>query len=628
MRHAMFAKGAVMQLVRIVQGLTGPHRLAVITVASLSLLLPTVMVWTSSVPRYRVLVRGIRPKSDVQAITCELEKRGVVYQLSEGGRTVSVPEEKHTEALDHLNRESLITRHQDQSLRDFVEKQPSIGLYPEIQKMQRLRLLEMDIARTIAMYDSVEYARVHITEPRETFFKNDATPVTASVFVDVAPGKQLSSDQVMTIKALVSHAVEGLSPMNITLCDSSGSDYSRPATRVVSAPVTPSLARELEFARLAEAILEEKVSEHLLRLFGPEAFAASVTVEMETTQSHVDAALAGPASGAMVCELVTENGGRKDSGGNAAGPIPGRSTRARGIETHARVRRLSVSILVDSRSLPDGKLSGSLQAVLQEDVKAAVGFSTTRGDSLSILAAPFHRSVSQGVRVHPSAGPVESPPTNRVRTEGVLLASVSAKNVGAAAGWAERSKRSACVVAGHFPRETDGGLPAPSAKKIPHPGAAAGAVSLVISNFQAFWAGQIIVLVFVLGVLVRHMGGPPGSSLLGPERLYPVRLDQILSVRPIRKIPVPPLESYVGRQECDLSGALAGTDASSLVLVLRTATDPVRQMILSQLTPERSKEVAAMLATQGPVPLARVEEARRRLTELLAGSPAKRGRIA
>src|SRR5690606_29769861 len=74
---------------------------------------------------FRVLARHIRMKGDVKAITTELEKQGVPYQLSDGGRTISVPEAHFEQASRQISKEKLYPRTREQDLRDVMEKSGS-----------------------------------------------------------------------------------------------------------------------------------------------------------------------------------------------------------------------------------------------------------------------------------------------------------------------------------------------------------------------------------------------------------------------------------------------------------------------------------------------------------------------
>lgn len=524
---------------------------------------------------FRVLARGIRMKGDVKAITTELEKQGVPYQLSDGGRTISVPEQHFELASRQMSKEKLYPRTREQDLRDVMEKSGSLSMMPDMQRLQHQRLQELEIARTISMYDAVEFARVHISQPHETVFRgHDHAPVTASIFLELSPGRKLSSDQVAAIKSLVSHSVEGLSPVNITLCDSQGTDYSSCASRPTTAPVAAATVRELELAQMVETVVLGKVTDQMSRLFQPDTYAASVTAELEMTQVSVRAAvpLAQEGLGTMAQQVAYR------PGADVA------VAQMKNIETRGRIRRLSISVLVDSRSLPTGCLDPGLRTTVETGIKAAVGFSLQRGDALSVLAAPFVRQLA-------SSAPKS-------------LASEDAKVC-------QVSKRAAAVV------RSVGRALTPDSR-------ATGALAFVAENFNVLWISQVLILIFMLTLLVNQVGGAGGGTR-GEHGMYPVRVDQLLGGQCAkgRKPTARCLESLLSRADRDVEKALAQCDEHTLSVILRSGAESLRKAVLARLPAERAQELTERVAATGPVPLGIVEQAQVTLADLLVSAPPK-----
>lgn len=561
----------------------------------------TMLAHTSASDGFRVLARGIRLKGDVKAITTELEKQGVSYQLSDGGRTISVPEGNFELASRQISKEKLYPRNREQDFREAMEKSSSLTMLPDMQRLQHQRIQEMEIARTISMYDSVEFARVHISQPHETMFRGpEAAPVTASIFLELSPGRKLSNDQVAAIKALVSHSVEGLSPSNITLCDSQGADYSTCGTRQTTAPVATNNLRELELAQLVETVVLGKVTDHMGRLFEPDTFAASVTAELEMSQVSMrpaaqaqNADLRGGGDGERTTMLRSGGGEERTT---LLSPPDAVSAQLRSVESRGRIRRLSISVLVDSRSLTDGRLDPALRATVEAGIKAAVAFSSQRGDTLSVLAAPFirHRP-NPGYAMVASVAP---PRADRARDDAVQRA-------GSRAASAVREVGRALI---------------PDSR-------ASGALSFVAANFNVLWVSQVSILMFMLALLVRQLGGA-GSGTRGEHSMYPVRLDQLLtsgvtgctkSRRPTARC----LESLLSRADRDVEGALAQCDEDTLSVILRSGAESLRAAVLKRLPGERARELTERVAVTGPVPLGQVEQAQVRLADLLVAAPLK-----
>ncbi|MFP3663036.1 flagellar basal body M-ring protein FliF, partial [Burkholderia sp. SIMBA_043] len=65
------------------------------------------------------------------------------------------------------------------------------------------RGLEGELARSIESMHTVQHARVHLAMPRQSLFVRERQPPTASVLLNVYPGRSLSDAQVSAISWLV-----------------------------------------------------------------------------------------------------------------------------------------------------------------------------------------------------------------------------------------------------------------------------------------------------------------------------------------------------------------------------------------------------------------------------------------
>jgi flagellar M-ring protein FliF len=80
------------------------------------------------------------------------------------------------------------------------------------------------VEQHIEALDEIDSASVQITMPEEELFTELQDPVTASVIIAPAPGSSIreSRSRIQGIERLVQFAVEGLTPENITITDTSG----------------------------------------------------------------------------------------------------------------------------------------------------------------------------------------------------------------------------------------------------------------------------------------------------------------------------------------------------------------------------------------------------------------------
>jgi flagellar M-ring protein FliF len=88
--------------------------------------------------------------------------------------------------------------------------------------------LETELAHTIASLRPVDGARVHIALPRQSAFVRDRRSGSASVFVQLKPGRRLEQEQVQAIVNLVASSIPELEANQVTVVDQQGRLLSSP----------------------------------------------------------------------------------------------------------------------------------------------------------------------------------------------------------------------------------------------------------------------------------------------------------------------------------------------------------------------------------------------------------------
>ncbi len=104
--------------------------------------------------------------------------------------------------------------------------QPHLGVTEFAEKVNYQRALEGELSRTIGRLDAVDSARVHLVVPQPALFTSQQKEATASVVLQLKPGRRLDPSQIQGISSLVASSVEGLKPANVTIMDSAGATLS------------------------------------------------------------------------------------------------------------------------------------------------------------------------------------------------------------------------------------------------------------------------------------------------------------------------------------------------------------------------------------------------------------------
>src|SRR4029450_5268838 len=122
-----------------------------------------------------------------------------------------------------------------------------------------------ELARTISNLQPVEGARVHLALPRQSAFVRDRRPPSASVFLQMKPGRRLESEQVTAIVNLVASSIPELEADQVTVVDQQG--------RLLSAPEgndeMAAREKQLEIARGMEERYTSRVEQLLAPLVRP-----------------------------------------------------------------------------------------------------------------------------------------------------------------------------------------------------------------------------------------------------------------------------------------------------------------------------------------------------------------------
>jgi flagellar M-ring protein FliF len=168
---------------------------------------------------YQPLFVGLSTE-DASMIVAKLKEQKIPYKLGMGGTTVSVPKEKLSDVRLVLASLNSLPGSGGVGLELFDKT--NYGMTEFMQNINYKRAIQGELTRTINQMPEIKASRVHIAIPEKTLFTDREKEVTASVFLQIKPGKSLSRDQVGGIVQLVAGSIEGLKAENVVLIDSSG----------------------------------------------------------------------------------------------------------------------------------------------------------------------------------------------------------------------------------------------------------------------------------------------------------------------------------------------------------------------------------------------------------------------
>ncbi len=385
-------------------------QIAVGVIAVLAVIVGLVYLIVSSNSRsdYAVLYNELSAQ-DAGKIAEKLKESKVQYKLEDGGSTILVPKDQVYETRIQLASEGL----PESNLVGYeIFDNTNLGMSDFVQKLNYRRAMEGELARTINSLEEVKSSRVHIVIPEKALFKEDQKEPTASVTLQLKPGKTISNASILGIQNLIAKSVEGLNPDNVTIIDYRGKIISQEAIDKNS--IAGLTASQQQMQMQTDQYLTQKVQSLLDNVLGAENSSAKVTSDLNFTQIERTITDYDPNRQVIRSEQnITEKSQATDSlnfpAVNSAKDqsntitnyeIP--QTVERIVNEVGNINRITVSVLVNGKTQiveKNGTKTLEYTPRTSEEleqltlaVKNAVGFDPLRNDQISVLNVPFDNS--------------------------------------------------------------------------------------------------------------------------------------------------------------------------------------------------------------------------------------------
>jgi flagellar M-ring protein FliF len=355
------------------------------------------------------------------SITQALDAAGIKYQAQGDGSTIMVPRDKVASARLMLAGKGLPTA--DSVGYEIFDSQNALGQTDFVQQLNMKRATEGELARTIRALDGVTFARVHLVLPERQLFQDAVDQASASVTIGVG-AREPSSDQVRAVQNLVAGAVPDLKPERVVVIDQHGKTLSGESDSAAGGKAAQDAKQGIEDS------IRARVKNLVEGVVGAGKARVQVSADVDMAQVTTQSEKYDPDGQVVRSEQTNETsakdsqGGGSTQGASASTNLPGgtqtaaQNNPANGSENNGSesttnyeisktvttevqqpgtVKRLSVAVAVDGVSQPgkDGKpgpyapRSAEEMQHLNDLVKAAIGFSTDRGDQVQVVNVRF-----------------------------------------------------------------------------------------------------------------------------------------------------------------------------------------------------------------------------------------------
>jgi flagellar M-ring protein FliF len=228
---------------------------------------------------YRVLFSNVSDR-DGGAIVASLQQMNVPYKFAEGGGAILVPASEVHDARLKLASQGLPKG----GLVGFeLMENQKFGTSQFLEQVNFQRALEGELARSVQALAAVSGARVHLAMAKQSVFMREQQKPSASVLVNLYPGRSLDPQQVNGIVHLVSSSVPNLPVKNVTVVDQSGNLLSKTDESNSSAGLDPN---QLKYLQALEQSYVKRIEAILIPIVGPENVRAQVAADVDFAHSE------------------------------------------------------------------------------------------------------------------------------------------------------------------------------------------------------------------------------------------------------------------------------------------------------------------------------------------------------
>ncbi|WP_420851561.1 flagellar basal-body MS-ring/collar protein FliF [Pantoea alhagi] len=413
----------------------------IIAAAAATAIIVAMVLWAKA-PAYSVLYNNLSDE-DGGAIVTQLTQMNIPYRFEDKGGALMVPAEKVHELRLRLAQQGLP---KGGAVGFELLDKEKFGISQFSEQVNYQRALEGELSRTIESLGPVKRARVHLAMPKPTLFVREQKSPSASVTLNLQPGRAMDEGQINAIVHMVSSSVAGLPPGNVTVVDQSG----RLLTRSDAAGRDLNDA-QLKYATEVESRYQQRIEAILAPIVGSGNVHAQVTAQIDfdtreqteeqykpntdpvnaavrsrqsSSNEQIGGQYPGGVPGALSNQPAPANSAPIETpkaDANAANPAAAAANTTATTTAAARpvpsnthhdettnyeldrtirhtkmnvggVKRLSVAVVVNYRADDKGKavaLNEKQLKQIEDLTREAMGYSSDRGDSINVVNSQF-----------------------------------------------------------------------------------------------------------------------------------------------------------------------------------------------------------------------------------------------
>ena len=249
----------------------------------------TMFIWANKTP-YKAAYSGLS-QEDAAAVVEVLKSANTPYRLTGDGTTILVPDTMVYDVRLTMAKEGIP---KGAGVGYEIFDKSDFGTTEFVQKINKKRALQGELARTIAAFEAVKNAKVMIVLPKESVFVEETKQPSASILLELIA--DLKKDEVAAIAHLVASSVQDLTPKLVTVVDTAGRILFEGKSEEEQARIDAESLADAQYQHKVrfEENLTRRIQTMLERIVGADKAIVRVTSEMDFSKNNMNEEIYDP----------------------------------------------------------------------------------------------------------------------------------------------------------------------------------------------------------------------------------------------------------------------------------------------------------------------------------------------
>jgi len=249
----------------------------------------TLFVWANKT-QFKAAYNGLS-KDDAASVVDKLKESNTPYRLTGDGTTIMVPQDIVYDVRLSMAKEGIP---KGGGVGYEIFDKTEFGTTEFVQKINKKRAIQGELARTISAFDEVKTARVMIVLPKDSVFVEEIKKPSASILLEL--NADLEKENVTAIAHLVASSIQDLTPKLVTIVDTTGRILFEGKSEEEQAKITAQNFADAQYKYKVrfEENLTKRIQTMLERIVGTDKAIVRVTSEMDFSKNDMNEEIYDP----------------------------------------------------------------------------------------------------------------------------------------------------------------------------------------------------------------------------------------------------------------------------------------------------------------------------------------------